>query len=85
MNRNNMSNGVGIEENDYMLDEFLTRHRVFSHARIGEVLREERARSQAAVDARLKRLRQSGRIGRIRRELYYAVPPGENAEPWWLA
>ena len=75
-----VATSVSIEGNDHMLDEFLSRHRVFSHAQIGEVLQRERVRSQAAVDARVRRLCLQGRIGRIRRELYYAVPPGETAD-----
>jgi len=71
---------VSIEGNDHMLDEFLSRHRVFTHAQIGEVLQRERVRSQAAVDTRVRRLCLQGRIGRIRRELYYAVPPGETTD-----
>jgi len=57
-----VATSVSIEGNDHMLDEFLSRHRVFSHAQIGEVLQRERVRSQAAVDARVRRLCLQGRI-----------------------
>jgi predicted transcriptional regulator of viral defense system len=63
-----------------MLDEFLQRHRVFTFAQISEVLQREGPRNQAAVDTCVRRLFLQGRIGRIRRELYFAVPRGEAAD-----
>ena len=63
-----------------MLDEFLVRHRVFTYDSVCEVLHKESPRSRAAVDVFLKRLCSKGRIGRIRRELYFAIPPGETAD-----
>ena len=63
-----------------MIQDFLQRHRIFSLAEFTAVLREEKPRSRDAIDAYLRRLRIKGRIGRIRRELYYSVPPGENPD-----
>ena len=62
------------------IQDFLESHRIFSLTEFSEVLQREKPRSRDAIDAYLRRLRMKGRIGRIRRELYYAVPKGESPD-----
>ena len=56
------------------LEEFLTRHPVFTWEDFHAFLPQDARRSAKSVDVMLCRLGQQGAIGRIRRGLYYAVP-----------
>src|SRR3990172_9476049 len=58
------------------LQGFFSTHPVFTHAELGAFLRTDKARSAKTGEALLAYHQQHGRILRVRRGLYCAVPPG---------
>ena len=61
-------------------NEFLQINPVFTAEKIGQFLRRDGPRTPAAIDSAIRRLRNQGRIGKIRKELYYSVPDGETSQ-----